>query len=293
MLAAASLLLVIVRMTLTLRDVRQGSVNFQDARTDELTGLVEPARLPGGDQRQPGGATPDSAPRRAARRPERLQGDQRHARPLIGDELLTIVAKRFASWLGSRGTIARIGGDEFAMTFDVEASGDAVEIAQQLARHPFGSDHARRRHGAGGRELSASPCSRRTALTPLQLLRSADVAMYEAKTSRRTICAYRSEHDRTAAGRLALVGDLRTTRSSRRPRSCTSSRRATSTPARSAASRRSCAGGIPTLGLLYSRTTSFPMAERVGMIRALPLGGRAQGRHRGGATRCGRASACR
>lgn len=38
-LAAASLLLVIVRMTLTLRDVRQGSVNFQDARTDELTGL--------------------------------------------------------------------------------------------------------------------------------------------------------------------------------------------------------------------------------------------------------------
>ena len=49
-----------------------------DRRVD---GPLEPAWLPRGDQRQPRGAAQDEAARGPARRPERLQGDQRLARP--------------------------------------------------------------------------------------------------------------------------------------------------------------------------------------------------------------------
>ena len=207
-LAACSLLLVIARMTLTLRDVRQGSVDFQDARTDELTGLS--------NRRGFLEAISVSLAERPKTRPlavllvdlngfKEINDSLGH---LVGDELLKIVAKRFATSLSREATIARIGGDEFAMAFDVKRMDEAIEVAKQLA-----NTHADQITLDGVTvRVSASfgiamfPAN---GLTPLQLLRSADVAMYEAKTSGRTICAYRSEHDRNSRERLALVGELR------------------------------------------------------------------------------------
>ena len=94
------------------------------------------------------------------------------------------------------------------MAFDVKRMDDAEEIAKQLA-----STHSDQitLDGVTVRVSASYGISMFPAngLTPLQLLRSADVAMYEAKTSRRTICAYRSEHDQNSRGRLALVGELR------------------------------------------------------------------------------------
>ena len=207
-LAACSLLLVIARMTLTLRDVRQGTVNFQDARTDELTGLS--------NRRGFLEAISVRLSERPRTRPlavllvdlngfKEINDSLGH---LFGDELLTIVAKRFAACLGREATIARIGGDEFALAFDVRRMDDAIEIAKQLANthsDQISLDGVTVRVSASY-GISMFPAN---GLTPLQLLRSADVAMYEAKTSRRTICAYRSEHDRNSRGRLALVGELR------------------------------------------------------------------------------------
>ncbi len=207
-LATCSLLLVIARMTLTLREARQGTLSFRDARTDELTGLsnrrgfIEAinARL---DER------PKTRP--LAVLLVDLNGFKEvndSLGHLAGDELLTIVGKRFGGVLGSDATIARIGGDEFAMAFDVKRLDDAIEVAKRLA-------------GTHADQLTLDGVTVRVSAsygvalfpahgtTPLQLLRSADVAMYEAKTSRRTVAAYRAEHDRNSRSRLALVGELR------------------------------------------------------------------------------------
>ena len=208
LLGACSLLLVIARMTITLREVRQGSLHFRDARTDELTGLS--------NRRGFLEAINASLDARPKSRPlavllvdlngfKEVNDSLGH---LVGDELLMIVGKRFAGILGGDATVARIGGDEFAMAFDVSSLDDAIETAKELA--DTHSDQltldgvAIRVSASYGIAIFPSHGS-----TPLQLLRSADVAMYEAKTSHRTYATYRTSHDRNSRARLALVGELR------------------------------------------------------------------------------------
>jgi diguanylate cyclase (GGDEF)-like protein len=207
-LAAGSLLLVMARMTMTLREARQGSLNFRDARTDELTGLS--------NRRGFLEAMSERLTERSKTRPlavllvdldgfKEVNDSLGH---LVGDELLMIVAKRFASSLGREATVGRLGGDEFAAAIDVKSINDATEIANRLAEthsEPITLDGVTVRVSASY-GIALFPAH---GLTPVQLLRSADVAMYEAKNSHRTVCAYRSEQDRNTRSRLALVGELR------------------------------------------------------------------------------------
>jgi diguanylate cyclase (GGDEF)-like protein len=207
-LATCSLLLVIARMTVTLREARQNSLNFRDARTDELTGLSNRRGFLES-------ITASLADRPRTRPLAVLLVDLNGFKEvndtlghLVGDELLTIVGRRFAGCLGREAAIARIGGDEFAMAFDVKCLDDAIAMARKLA-----STHSDQimLDGVTVRVSASYGIALFPAhgMTPLQLLRSADVAMYEAKSSHRTICAYRAEHDRNSRGRLALVGELR------------------------------------------------------------------------------------
>ena len=50
-----------------------------------------------------------------------------------GDELLPVVGKRFASRVDDNGAIARMGGDEFAGTFEIGSVAEMVTIAQGIA----------------------------------------------------------------------------------------------------------------------------------------------------------------
>jgi diguanylate cyclase (GGDEF)-like protein len=64
--------------------------------------------------------------------------------PAAGDQLLAAVGKRFRGAVGERVTVARIGGDEFAVFDpDIEHDGPAVALAQRLQRvlrDPFDLD---------------------------------------------------------------------------------------------------------------------------------------------------------
>jgi diguanylate cyclase len=265
-LATCSLLLVIARMTVTLWEARQNSLNYRDARTDELTGLS--------NRRGFLETITASLAERPKTRPlavllvdlngfKDVNDTLGH---LVGDELLTIVGKRFSECLGHEAAIARIGGDEFAMAFDVKRLDDAAEMARKLAdthSDQITLDGVTVRVSASF-GIALFPAH---GLTPLQLLRSADVAMYEAKSSRRTICAYRAEHDRNSRGRLALVGELRDAIESE-------DLILHFQPTRDL--RTSTIHGVealvrwphPTLGLLQP-DDFVPMAERVGLVPAL------------------------
>ena len=98
-----------------------------------------------------------------------------------GDDLLIAVAGRLRRTLRASDTIARFGGDEFAVLVeDVRTEQDAVRVAEEIAGlfvHPFplaGRDHF----------VTASigiAISDRTASEPDALVRNADAAMYRAK----------------------------------------------------------------------------------------------------------------
>ncbi|HLZ28778.1 MAG TPA: EAL domain-containing protein [Chloroflexota bacterium] len=99
----------------------------------------------------------------------------------VGDEVLMIVAERLRTCVRGGDTIARFGGDEFALLLcEVSAPDAASQAAERIAelfRLPF---------SVQGREVFIS-CSIGIALAirsdegPDELLRSADVAMYKAK----------------------------------------------------------------------------------------------------------------
>ena len=137
-------------------------------------------------------------------RPRRLQGRQRHVRPPVGDELLRVVAARIRGVLRETDTIGRLGGDEFVVLVE----GGAAQIAERILdvlREPFdlgtGSadlDHDRIGIATGDREAAKD------------LLRDADIALYEAKgAGRNRYAEFRHEMHIAAHDRLALENDLR------------------------------------------------------------------------------------
>jgi diguanylate cyclase (GGDEF)-like protein len=208
LLAIAALLLVIVRMVLTLREVSQGALNFRDARTDELTGL--------GNRRS---FLEDSRMKLAS-----LKGSQKVVVLLIdlndfkevndslghpcGDDLLDIIGHRLQNALGHRGLIARIGGDEFATACVVTTIDEAVKIAEEITESLDDSvalDGVIVRVGASI-GVAVSPDH---GTTNHELLRSADVAMYKAKQSYATVCTYFAGDDPNSRDRLAMTDELR------------------------------------------------------------------------------------
>jgi diguanylate cyclase (GGDEF)-like protein len=208
-LALGALGAVIIRMALTLRELRGGAENFRDARTDQLTAL----------QNRRAFLEDAEVKLQTARHPERvgvllvdLDGFKEINDSLghhCGDELLRIVARRFESKIAERGSVARLGGDEFASTCVVASSQELVVVAQEMAEtlfDPISLDGVTVRVGASiGVSISPDHGS-----THSDLLRSADVAMYEAKRSRSIVCLYHADHDLNSRERLELINDLRT-----------------------------------------------------------------------------------
>ena len=207
--AIGALSVVVLRMALTLREVRRVEKrNYLVSRTDELTGLANRRSF-----------IEDSGELLAQVEPSRqfglilidLDGFKEvndtlgHA---CGDELLQVVSRRFARKAGSEVLIARIGGDEFACAVVFDDFERLVAFGHELAdtlADPIALDGVVVRVSAS---LGVSLYPEHGA-TQAELMRSADVAMYEAKRTHSTICLYHSESDDNSRERLALISDLR------------------------------------------------------------------------------------
>lgn len=127
-----------------------------------------------------------------------------------GDELIQQVVKRLSNNLADEATLARFGGDEFALVQPGFVSkGHArwmFESLVQTFQDPFPL-------ATGSVEITASfgvALEEGTSISPTELLRRADVALYVAKAAgRNRLEIYDPEMDRLNREKRALAADLR------------------------------------------------------------------------------------
>lgn len=124
-----------------------------------------------------------------------------------GDQVLVQIAQRLRVALDAEQILARLGGDEFAISCPVGLEGDLERLAQKvesLVREPVSVDglslHLSASVGVAVRSTRGEGLD--------ELIRKADVAMYEAKESRSGVRVYDFEHDRNDPGRLVLYGKV-------------------------------------------------------------------------------------
>ena len=163
----------------------------------------------------------------------------------IGDELLKAVADRLRRCTRELDTIARLGGDEFAIIMNgMLQPSDAAALSKRLRdaiTKPYNiNDHQIVVDISVGISVSPDDGSE-----PDQLLKNADMALYGAKADGRgTYRFFEPEMD----ARMQAWHTLETTCATRWSTAnwrCFTSRWSISSVTRSAASRRCCAGSIP------------------------------------------------
>ncbi len=125
-----------------------------------------------------------------------------------GDELLRKIGPRLQHALRHLHTVGRLGGDEFAiLVYPAPAEEAIVQIAQAILgalREPFTVSQLSLRV-TGSLGIATFPNHARDAA---ELMRHADIAMYQAKTSRDGYDFYAHERDTHSLERLSLAGEL-------------------------------------------------------------------------------------
>lgn len=125
-----------------------------------------------------------------------------------GDALLCDVAARLGKARRRTDAVGRLGGDEFAVVLPAAAMADARQVVEGILRQfeqPF-SVMGQTLHVGTSIGIACFP---EHGLAATELMRQADIAMYEAKSSGTRASAYSAEQDRQAQRRLILAGALR------------------------------------------------------------------------------------
>jgi diguanylate cyclase (GGDEF)-like protein len=130
-----------------------------------------------------------------------------------GDELLRAVAGRLTAATGDGEVLARLGGDEFALLIvDPPAGRPAIEHAADRARELAAALATPIEIAGIALSIEASigvVAAPDGGCAMAELLRRADVAMYQAKKGGRPIARYAPERDAGSTDRLALLAELR------------------------------------------------------------------------------------
>lgn len=208
LLAFVTLVLVILRMWITLREESHLVTSTKaDARTDALTGLPNRRSLLEEIESALGvdGQNPTGVILIDLDGFKEINDSLGH---LAGDELLCVVGMRFQSVAIGRGVLGRLGGDEFAFVAPTNSEQELIGIAHELLATMSGPhvlDGVSIHVGASmGVSVSAT-----TGSTAVELIRGADVAMYESKRRRAGVSVYRTNSDPNSREQLGLLADLR------------------------------------------------------------------------------------
>ncbi|MEV4412447.1 bifunctional diguanylate cyclase/phosphodiesterase [Catellatospora sp. NPDC049609] len=124
-----------------------------------------------------------------------------------GDQVLVTVARRLSAAAGPEALVTRLGGDEFAVLYrGLPAPALALHRAENLLatlHEPVDVDGMPLVVGASA-GVAAAPARGGF----VELLRRADIAMYQAKRTGRTVAVYAREDDTADRGRLVVGGML-------------------------------------------------------------------------------------
>ena len=127
----------------------------------------------------------------------------------VGDQLLIDVAQRLTEVVRESDTVGRLGGDEFAMVLPHITEEQAVAVAKKILGEllpSFTLDDYTIKIGASiGVAMYPEHGDDHTSL-----IRLADVAMYEAKTTKSGVCVYHTDLDKYTPLRLSLMDQLHT-----------------------------------------------------------------------------------
>ena len=125
-----------------------------------------------------------------------------------GDLLLKGVAQRIAGVVDGHGALARLGGDEFAILTTTSTLGAIVELAEQV-REAIGQPFALHQCTVNVSASVGIALVGSHGAAPAELLRHADVAMYEAKRSGRGVVIYDDSFDVHSPARLDQINELK------------------------------------------------------------------------------------
>lgn len=197
-------------VSLALANLRHVSSLEHQAYHDALTGLPNRARLHLEFERlAPTGAKSMTAPALMLLDLNRFKEINDTLGHHVGDLLLSQIGPRIAEALAAEPSlVCRLGGDEFAVL--LFAAGGALKALESADRVVSA---LRQSFEVGGMRLEIG-ASIGVAVFPdhgtdsHQLLRSADVAMYEAKRSGAGVVVYDPSFDEHTPERLAIVQDL-------------------------------------------------------------------------------------
>jgi diguanylate cyclase len=220
-LALACLGIALIRTRRTLRDVQFRGRNDPRPRTDDLTGLANRRALSealAGDTR-PDGIDGDNSGWSGwagwADEIALLLVDLDRFKDVnealghdAGDLLLAEVGARLRTALRPTQLLARLGGDEFAVVLPAADTQTARRVAQALREslsEPFEIEGSRLHVQASVGVATCTP----TRGEPTDLLRQADVAMYQAKALGTGIEVYDPARDSDGGERLRRTDELR------------------------------------------------------------------------------------
>jgi diguanylate cyclase (GGDEF)-like protein/PAS domain S-box-containing protein len=128
----------------------------------------------------------------------------------VGDQVLVEIAQRLRNATRSNDTVARVGGDEFAVVLHGVGDEDkATGIARSILAALEQSLLVEGMTLHVGASIGIAILREGAAHGPV-LLRQADVAMYRAKREGIGVAIHEASDDHDGASRLALVADLRT-----------------------------------------------------------------------------------
>ena len=197
-----------LRAGLSFRDLRTLAVTQREALTDDLTSLANRRQLL---RRLEQAITAANGGGSVAL----LIIDLDHFKELndtlghhAGDDLLRQIGPRLEGALRESDTLARLGGDEFALVLGSPSNREAaLRVADKVRialADPFDVADVRL-HVAASLGIALFP---QHGQTGQELLRMADVAMYEAKGAHTGQELYSADRDTNSLERLTLVADL-------------------------------------------------------------------------------------
>ncbi|SOE02952.1 putative bifunctional diguanylate cyclase/phosphodiesterase [Blastococcus haudaquaticus] len=202
-----------VRLVVNIRELAQLAVTRREALTDELTGLANRRAVLRRVEELCAEGTPLALALLDLDKFKEVNDALGHA---AGDDLLRMVATRLEAVLRPGDLLGRLGGDEFAVVALMDADVPLDEAARAVGRRLH--DRLAEPFVIGGMAIHSAVSVGVTTSTgdpddgqaPTQLLREADVAMYDAKRSGAGISLYDSTRHADSSGHLALVEELRT-----------------------------------------------------------------------------------